>query len=80
MTLAGMVRLTLSLESARANPPAGATPVSETVQEVLAGVLIVALVQFRLFSETVTGREIAPGPPLAGMEVPNAVVATILPS
>jgi len=45
LTLAGTVKLPLLLLSETANPPAGAPCVIVTVQEVLPGVLIVALVQ-----------------------------------
>jgi hypothetical protein len=67
VTLEGTVRLALLLESATASPPIGAVPLNETVQELVPGVLIVALAQFKLLKETDTGREIEPEPPLAGM-------------
>lgn len=77
VTLEGTVRLVLLLESDIANPPAGAAPVKDTEQEVFPGVLIVELVQLKPPKATVvTGREIAPEPPLAGMEEPVALVAT----
>jgi len=44
VTLAGTVRLALLLLSVTTNPAAGAGCVSVTVQDVLPGVLIVALV------------------------------------
>lgn len=78
ITLAGTVRLALLLESATANPPPGAAPLNVTEQEVLPGILIVELVQLRLLKPIATGREIVPEPPLEGMEVPTAVVATTL--
>ena len=76
VTLEGTVRLALLLESETGNPPAGAVPFSETVQELVPGVLIVKLVQFKVLRETDTGRVIVPEPPLDGMDVPGAVVAT----
>jgi hypothetical protein len=78
VTLAGTVRLALLLESDTAKPLPDAVPVSPTVQDVLPGVLMLELVQLRLPKESVTGREIAPEPPLAGMEDPVALVATAL--
>jgi hypothetical protein len=79
VTLEGTVRLVLLLESDTANPPVGAAPVNDTEQEVLPGVLMVELVQLKLPKEiVVTGREIVPEPPLEGMEVAPAVVATTL--
>lgn len=78
MTLEGTVRLALLLESDTVSPPAGAVPVNAIEQEVLPGVLIVELVQLRLPRATVTGREMAPEPPLEGMEVPLADEATTL--
>jgi hypothetical protein len=79
VTLEGTVRFVLLLESETANPPLGAAPLSDTVQEVLPGVLMVALVQLRLLSETDdTGREIEPATALEGIEVPSAFVATTL--
>ena len=79
VTLDGTVRLGLLLESETANPLAEAAPVKVTEQEVLPGVLMVELVQFRLLSAVVApGREIDPVPPLELIEVPPAVVATIL--
>jgi hypothetical protein len=76
VTLEGTVRLALLLESATANPLPEAAPVNVTEQEVLPGVLMVELVQLRLLNAAVTGREIVPEPPLEGMEVAPAVVAT----
>jgi len=73
----GTVRLALLLERAIANPPEGALPDNVTVHAVLPGVLIVEFVQLRLLRVvTGTGRETAPEPPLAGMEVATAVAAT----
>jgi len=72
------VRLVLLLESDTANPLPEAAPVKVTEHEVLPGVLMVELVQLRLLRATVAGREIVPEPPLAGMEVALAVVATTL--
>jgi len=77
VTVKGTVRLALLLESDTANPLPEAAPVKATVQEVLPGVLIVELLQLRLLKATVPdGREIAPEPPLEGIEVAPAVVAT----
>jgi hypothetical protein len=76
VTLEGTVRLALLLESDTANPLPEAAPVNATEQEVLPGVLMVELVQLRLLKERLTGREIVPEPPLEGIEVPTAVVAT----
>jgi hypothetical protein len=76
VTLEGTVRLVLLLESDTANPLPVAAPVNATVQEVLPGVLMVELVQLRLLKVVVTGREIDPEPPLEGIDVPTAVVAT----
>ena len=78
VTLEGTVRLVLLLESDTTNPPVGAAPVNPAEQEVLPGVLMVELVQVRLLRAIVTGREIDPEPPLEGIEVPTAVVATTL--
>ena len=65
------------LESETANPLMEAAEVNDTEQEVLPGVFIVVLVQLRILREGPgTGREIAPEPPLAGMEAPPAVEAT----
>lgn len=76
VTIEGTLRLALLLESATAKPPTAAAPVSETVQEVLPGVLMVELVQLTLLSVgNDTGREMAPVFPVAGIEVPPAVVA-----
>jgi len=76
ITLEGTVRLALLLDRDTVNPPTGADPVKPTEQEVLPGVLMLALVQLRVLNARVTGREIAPDPPLAGMEDPVALVAT----
>ena len=78
VTFEGTVRLVLLLESATENPLPEAVPVNATEQEVLPGVLMVELVQLRLLRPTVTGREIAPETPLEEMDVPPAVVATML--
>ncbi|MDP9112096.1 MAG: hypothetical protein M3O20_00280 [Acidobacteriota bacterium] len=64
------------LENETRNPPAGAVPFKETVQELVAGVLIVKGAQFKLLKDTDTGREMVPMPPLAGIPVPPAVDAT----
>jgi hypothetical protein len=79
VTLEGTVRLALLLESATANPLPVAAPLNATVQEVLPGVLMLELVQVRLLKATVPdGNEIVPEPPLEGIEVAPAVVATTL--
>jgi hypothetical protein len=78
VTLEGTVRLALLLESATANPLPDADPVSARVQEVLPGVLMLDPVQLRVLKASATGREIAPEPPLAGMEDPVALVTTTL--
>jgi len=78
VTLEGTVRLALLLESDTANPLPVAAPVNATVHVVLPGVLMVELVQLRLLKATVPGREIVPEPPLEGIEVAPAVVATTL--
>ena len=78
VTLEGTVRLALLLESDTVNPLPEAAPVNATEHDVLPGVLIVELVQLRLLKAIVTGREIAPEPPLEVMELPPAVVATTL--
>ena len=78
VTLEGTVRLALLLESDTVSPPAGAAPVNAIEQDVLPGVLIVELVQLRLPRAIATGSEIAPEPPLEGMEVPLADEATTL--
>jgi hypothetical protein len=63
------------------NPLPEAAPLNETVQELVPGVLMVELPQFKLFKDTDTGteREIAPEPPLPRMGEPVAVVDTTLP-
>jgi hypothetical protein len=76
ITLEGTVRLALLLDRDTVNPPTGADPVKPTEQGVLPGVLMLALVQLRVLNARVTGREIAPEPPLAGIEDPVALVAT----
>ncbi len=78
VTFEGTVRLALLLESETGNPPAGAVPFNETVQELVPGVLIVKPLQFKVLRETETGSIIVPEPPLDGMEVPPAVDATTL--
>jgi hypothetical protein len=78
VTLEGTVRFALLLESETGNPPAGAVPFKETVQELVPGVLIVNEPQFKVLRETDTGRVMLPGLPLDGMEVPPAVEATTL--
>ena len=79
VTLAGTVRLALLLERDTANPPADAAEVKVTEQGVLPGVLIVELVQLTVLrAAAARGREIAPEPPVAAMEVPPAVEATTL--
>jgi hypothetical protein len=78
VTLEGTVRLALLLESDTVNPLPDAVPVSATEHVVVPGVLMVELVQLRVLKLSVTGREIAPEPPLAGMEDPVALVATTL--
>ena len=79
VTLEGTVRLALLLESDTANPLPEAAPVKVTEQEVLPGVLMVELVQFRPLKAVVApGREIDPVLPLEGIDVPPAVVATTL--
>jgi hypothetical protein len=73
----GTVRFALLLERAIANPPEGALPDNDTVHEVFPGVLIVEFAQLRLLKViTGKGRDIAPEPPLAGMETPPVVEAT----
>lgn len=76
VTLEGTVRFALLLESATANPVPDAVPVSATEQVVLPGVLMIELVQLRVLKPSVAGREIAPEPPLAGIDDPVALVAT----
>jgi hypothetical protein len=76
--LEGTVRLALLLESDTAYPLPEAAPVNVTEHEVLPGVLMVELVQLRLLKPNVTGREIDPEPPLEGIELALAVVATTL--
>ena len=76
VTLEGTVRLVLLLESETANPPEGAVPFNETVQELVPGVLIIKGLQFKVLRAMDTGSVIVPEPPLEGMEVPLAVDAT----
>ena len=78
VTLDGSVRFALLLASETRNPPAGAAPFRETVQELVPGVLIVKLLQFRVLREADTGRVIVPVPPLEDRGVPSAVVAAVL--
>jgi len=78
VTLDGSVRLALLLESEMRNPPEGAVPFSETVQELVPGVLIVKGLQFSVLRATDTGRAMLPALPLEGIEVPAAVDATTL--
>jgi len=56
VTLAGTVKLALLLLSVTPNPAAGAACVRVTVQDVLPGVLIVALVQLNPLSWVETVR------------------------
>lgn len=76
VTLEGRVRLVLLLESETGNPPAGAVPLKETVQELVPGVLMVKGLQFKVVKEIDTGSVMLPGVALDGMEVPPAVEAT----
>lgn len=76
VTLDGTVRLVLLLDSETANPPAGAAPFNDTVQELVPGVLIVKGLQFKALRAMDTGRVMVPEPPLEGMELPAAVDAT----
>ena len=78
VTLEGTLRLALLLESDTANPLPEAAPVKVTEHEVLPGVLMVELVQFKLLKAMDTGRDIAPEPPLEDRGVPSAVVAAVL--
>ena len=78
VTLEGTVRLVLLLESEMENPPAGALPFRETVQELVPGVLMVNGLQFKVVKEADTGRVMLPEVPLEGMEVPPALDATTL--
>ena len=74
--LAGTVRLALLLESETANPPEGAVPFNETVQELVPGVLIVRGLQLKLLSETDVGKVMLPEVPLDGMDAPLMLDAT----
>ena len=76
VTLEGTVRLVLLLESETGNPPAGAAPFKETVQELVPGVLIVRGLQFKALRAKDAGRAMFPEPALEEMEVPPAVDAT----
>ena len=77
VTLEGTLRLVLLLESEIGNPPVGAVPFRETVQELVPGVLMVKGLQFKVLKATEgTGRVMLPGLPLAGIPVPSAVDAT----
>ena len=76
VTLAGTVRLALLLERGTANPLPVATPVSETVHPVEAGVAKVVVVQLNVLSATGVGSVMVPEPPPAGIGVPDAVEAT----
>jgi hypothetical protein len=76
VALEGSVRLALLLESETGNPPEGAVPFNETVQELVPGVLIVRGLQFKVLRATDTGRVMVPELPLDGMEVPPAFDAT----
>jgi hypothetical protein len=76
VTLEGTVRLVLLLESEIGNPPAGAVPFKETVQELVPGVLIVNGAQSKVVKATDTGRVMLPELPLDGMDVPLALDAT----
>jgi hypothetical protein len=78
VTLEGKVRLVLLLESETGNPPAGAVPFRDTVQELVPGALMVKGLQFKVLKATDTGTVMLPGLPLEGMEVPPAVDATTL--
>lgn len=60
-----------------AKPPPSAAPLNVTLQGVVAGVLRVVLVQFKLLNVTGgVGSVIVPPLPLAGMDPPPAVEAT----
>jgi hypothetical protein len=76
VTLEGTVRLVLLLESETGNPPEGAVPFNETVQELVPGVLIVNGLQLKVLNDTDTGSVMAPEPPVAVMDVPLADDAT----
>jgi hypothetical protein len=78
VTLLGTVNLALLLESPTVNPPAGAVPFKETVQELVPGVLTVNGVQFKVLRAMETGKVMLPEPPLDVMELPRALVATTL--
>lgn len=78
VTLEGTVRLVLLLESEIGNPPVGAVPFRETVQELVPGVLMVKGLQFKVLNATDTGRVMLPGLPLEGIDVPLADEATTL--
>ena len=78
VTLEGTVRLVLLLESGIGNPPAGAVPFRDTVQELVPGALMGKGLQFKVLKATDTGTVMLPGLPLEGMAVPPAVEATTL--
>ena len=67
VTLEGTGRLVLSLDSEMVNPPAGAVPFKESVQELVPGVLIVKGLQFKALKTTDTGRVMVPEVPLDAM-------------
>lgn len=75
VTLGGTVRLELLEERGTENPPAGAAPFRETVQEVLAGTMRLVDVQERELNCTTV---IAPEPPLLAIEDPLPLDATTL--
>ncbi len=72
------MRLVLLLESEIGNPPAGAAPFRDTVQELVPGVLMVKGLQFKVLKATDAGIDtvMLPGLPLEEMDVPPAVDAT----
>ena len=78
VTLEGTVRLVLLLDSEMGNPPEGAAPLRDTVQELEPGVFRLKGLQFKALKVTDTGSVMLPEVPLDGMEVPPAVDATTL--
>jgi hypothetical protein len=76
VTLKGIVRLPLLLESGTANPPASAAEVREIVHDVVPGVFTVVVVQPRPLSVGGTDIETVPETPVAGMVLAAAVAAT----
>src|SRR5258706_11260068 len=75
-TLAGTVRFPVLLERPTVKPAVGAE-LSDTVHPVDPGVLIEELAQLTPVNEGVgAGRVSVPEPPVAGIELPPAVVAT----